>query len=119
MVSESKHDGLLGPQNPQNKSNKLLFLLLFSYISTDSCRSILLLTGPTCLCISQTRNLFLFIYIYYHNYFLKVFTLHFCKTFQIFKLNLQIFTDCWRSYGQNNYKSLKKTDYLKVVLEIM
>ena len=82
--------------------------------ASDSCRSNLLLKDPTYLCILQTKTrkklIKVFNIIFYHIFFLPVFTPHFSKkkTFEIFKQNLQVLTDCWRPCHQNNIESWKK-----------
>ena len=79
----------------------------------DSYRSSLLLTHPTCLCIFKqktTKKIKVFFSIFYHNFFLTIFTPHFFKknTFEIFKPNLQKLTECWQPCHQNNKERLKK-----------
>ena len=80
--------------------------------ASDSYRSSLLLADPTCLCNFQTKNKkskFRFFSIFYHSFFLTISMPHFCKknTFEIFKPNLQLLTDCWQSCHQNNKERLK------------
>ena len=53
------------------------------------------------------------------HFWLEFFMPHFCtlNKFEIFKQNLQLLTDWWRSFGENKDERLKKTDCWKMVSE--
>ena len=82
--------------------------------ASDSYRSSLLLTDPTCFCIFQTKNKqknnFFFLVSFTNNFFSQ-----FPRpiTFEIFKPNLQVLTDCRQPCHQNNKDRLKKNWLMK------